>query len=227
MKEWATSPGIYVTSRSWKAKGTDPPLGPPKEAEPHQHLDFVDAFQFLSNVQLFSSPWTIAHQTSLSIGFSRQEYWSELPRPSPGECSQPRDRTQVSHVAGRFFIVCATREAIETIVVSPVAVTNYRKWSSLTGFPGGSIGKSPPAKQETGKNAGCLLGLGRSSGGGNGNPLQYSCLENPLDWRTWLATVQGITKNQTWLSMRTCISNWNILSVNTGELIVYVTLSWQ
>ena len=41
--------------------------------------------------------------------------------------------------------------------------------------------------------------LGRSPGGGHGNPLQYSCLENPMDRGAWRATVQGITKSRTWL----------------------------
>ena len=45
------------------------------------------------------------------MGFSRQEYWSGLPFPSPGESSQPRDWTQVSHIAGRRFTIWATREA--------------------------------------------------------------------------------------------------------------------
>ena len=47
-------------------------------------------------------------------------------------------------------------------------------------------------KQETG----LLPGLGKSLGGGNGNPLQYSCLGNPMDGGAWWATVHGVTKNQ-------------------------------
>ena len=42
-----------------------------------------------SHVQLFATPWTAARQASLSIGFSRQEYWSGLPFPSPGALSDP------------------------------------------------------------------------------------------------------------------------------------------
>ena len=57
----------------------------------------------LSRVQLLATPWTAAHQAPLSMGFSRQGHWSGLPFPSPGESSQPRDRTQVSHIAGRCF----------------------------------------------------------------------------------------------------------------------------
>ena len=45
-----------------------------------------------------------------------------------------------------------------------------------------------------------ILGLGRSPGGENGNPLQYSCLENPMDRGAWQATVHGVTESQTQLS---------------------------
>ena len=53
-----------------------------------------------------------------------------------------------------------------------------------------------------------IPGLGRSPGEGNGNPLQYSCLENLMDRGAWRATVHGVTKSQTqlkWLSMHTCM----------------------
>ena len=44
----------------------------------------------LSRVRLFATPWTVAHQAPLSMGFSRQEYWSGLPFPSPGDLPNPR-----------------------------------------------------------------------------------------------------------------------------------------
>ena len=47
---------------------------------------------------------------------------------------------------------------------------------------------------------GSIPGLGRCPGEGNGNPLQYSCLENPMDRGAWWATVQGVAKSRTWLS---------------------------
>ena len=58
--------------------------------------------QSRSCVWLFAAPWTRAHQAPLSMGFSRQEYWSGLPFPSPGESSWPRDGTCVSCIAGGF-----------------------------------------------------------------------------------------------------------------------------
>ena len=62
-------------------------------------------------VRLFATQWAIAHQAPLSMGFSRQEYLSGLPFPSPGGSSQLKDRTRVSHIAGRCFTLWATREA--------------------------------------------------------------------------------------------------------------------
>ena len=51
---------------------------------------------------------------------------------------------------------------------------------------------------------GLISGLGRSPGGGNGNPLQYSWLENPLDRGAWRATVHEVTKSRTQLNTRAC-----------------------
>ena len=65
-------------------------------------------------------------------------------------------------------------------------------WSSL-GFPGGSDGK---ASAYNVGDLGSSLGLRRSPGEGNGNPLQYSYLENPMDGGAWWATVHGVAKSQ-------------------------------
>ena len=54
--------------------------------------------------------------------------------------------------------------------------------------------KNPPANAGDARDAGSLPGSGRSPGEGNGNPLQYCCLENPLDRGAWRATVHGIPK---------------------------------
>ena len=64
----------------------------------------------LSCIRIFVTPWTVAYQAPLSMGFSREEYWSGLPRPSPGDLPNPRIETQVSCTSGRFFIIWATRE---------------------------------------------------------------------------------------------------------------------
>ena len=53
------------------------------------------------------------------------------------------------------------------------------------GFPGGSVGKNPPANAGDSRDVDLIPGWGRSPGGGNGNPLQYSCLENATDKGAW------------------------------------------
>ena len=60
--------------------------------------------------------------------------------------------------------------------------------------------KSLPANAGDGGDVGSIPGLGRSPGVGNGNPLQDSCLENPMDRRAWWATVHGVAKSWTQLS---------------------------
>ena len=65
-------------------------------------------------------------------------------------------------------------------------------WASQVG-PGI---KNMPANAQGERNAGLILGLERSPGGGNDNPLQYSCLENPMDKGAWWATAHGVTKNR-------------------------------
>ena len=65
------------------------------------------------------------------------------------------------------------------------------------GFPGGSDGKESACNSG---DAGSIPGSGRSPGEGNGNPLQCSCLENPMDRRDWWATVHGVAKSWTGLS---------------------------
>ena len=67
----------------------------------------------------------------------------------------------------------------------------------LLGFPGGSDSKESACNVG---DLGSVSGLGRSPGGGHGNPLQYSCLENPMNRGAWWATVHGVTKSWTRLS---------------------------
>ena len=89
--------------------------------------------------------------------FSRPEYWSELPFPSPGDFPNP-----------------GIEPRSPTLQVDSLPVEN---------------GKVSAYK------AGSIPGLGRSPGEGNGNPIQYSWLENPMDGGAWWATVHGITKS--------------------------------
>ena len=64
------------------------------------------------------------------------------------------------------------------------------------GFPGGTVVENPAANTGDPRDAGSILGSGRSHGEGNGHPLQNSCLENSMDRGTWQAAVHGVTKSQ-------------------------------
>ena len=61
--------------------------------------------------------------------------------------------------------------------------------------------KNVPANAGDTGDMGLITGLGRSPGGGNGNPLQYSCWDNHMDRETWQATVHGVSKSQTQINM--------------------------
>ena len=65
------------------------------------------------------------------------------------------------------------------------------------GFPGGSDGKESACSVG---DPGSILGLGRCPGGGHSNPLQYSCLQNPINRRAWWATVHGVSHKESGIS---------------------------
>ena len=90
---------------------------------------------------------------------------------------------------------------------SPSHTSTERKCSSYGdyqtgkwGFPGSAVVKKLPANAGDAEGLGLTSGLGRSPGEGNGNSLQYFCLENPMDRGAWQATVHGVAKCRTQLS---------------------------
>ena len=102
------SQGMWAVSKDGKRQENSP-LKPPKRRETCFRLlnhNKVSEVKSLSHVRLFATPWTIAHRASLSIGFSRQEYWSGLPFPAPGDLPNPGIELVspcTSCIGGRFF----------------------------------------------------------------------------------------------------------------------------
>ena len=90
-------------------------------------------------------------------------------------------------------------------------------FSIALGFPGGSDGKE---SAYSAGDIGLIPGPGRSPGEGNGNPLQYSCLENPMDGGAWQATVHGLAKSRTWLS------NFTFFLSVVFPVVMYGCESW-
>ena len=80
------------------------------------------------------------------------------------------------------------------MVISSEMILVLNPISCHGGFPGGSDGKASACNAG---DLGSIPGSARSPGEGNGNPLQYSCLENSVDGGAWWATVYGVAKNRT------------------------------
>ena len=92
----------------------------------------------LSRVRLFATPWTVACQAPPSMGFSRQEYWSGLPFPSPGDLPGPGIEPVYPHCR-RFFTVWATREALQELKKKKFKSINSLATSLLYGPTATSI----------------------------------------------------------------------------------------
>ena len=104
----------------------------------YSHSIYTAFVKSLSRVRLFVTPWTVAHQAPPSMEFSRQEYWSGLPFPSPGDLPNPGIKPR-SPIAGRRFTVWATRESYAALGI----LNNLR--ASLIA----QLVKNPPTLQET------------------------------------------------------------------------------
>ena len=119
--------------------------------------------------------------------------WTPLPPPSPSHPSGSSQCTSPEHPVPCINLGLAIYFTYDNIHVSMLfffqLVFNW--------FPGGSDGK---ASAYSAGDLGSIPGWGRSLGEGNGNPLQYSCLKNPMDGGAWQATVHGVTKSRTRLN---------------------------
>ena len=132
----------------------------------------------LKHVQFFTTLWTVSHQAPLSI-FFQARILSRLPFPPPWALSNPGiepTSPESPALAGGFF----TTEL-------------HGKHYAEYGFPGDAGGDARDSHP----------GSGRSPGVGNGNPLQYSCLKNPMEKGVWWTTVYRVAKSWTWLNTHT------------------------
>ena len=133
------------------------------------------------------------------MGFSRQEYWSRVPSPSPAWALGHENFTSCGSQALEHRLSSCSVQALLSMWdppgsgIEPVSPSltmtssfltkltipgNFLVVQWLADFPGGSDSK---ASVYNAGDPGSIPGLGRSPGEGNGNPLQYSCLENPME----------------------------------------------
>ena len=135
--------------------------------------------------------WTVARQTPLSMGFSRQEYWSGLPFPSPGGLPGPGINPVSPTLQADSVLSCPLSHQGVVLITKKIPKTKTLNKRFL-GFSGSPVVKNPPANAG---DMGPIPGWGRSARKGNGNPLQYSCLRNPMDRGVWRATVHSVTED--------------------------------
>ena len=219
-----------------------------------------------SCVQLFATLWTVTCQASLSVGFSRQEYWNGLPCHPPGifltkgfkpclyiSCIWQVGSLPLCHLRSEIKKMCACAKSLQScstlcnpmdcnlpgFSIHGILQARILEWVSMSSsgiFPtqganlylcvvATSSGKQTHSEGQCRdiRDAGSIPGLGRSPAGRHGNPLQYSCLENPMDRGAWQATVHGAAKSQTRLS--TSLTEM-FVSAGVRALLVQTLLVW-
>ena len=152
-----------------------------------------------SSILAWRIPWTEEPGRLPSIGSLRVEHdWSDF------ICTYHKNinNMYVDYIQLNIDIMSVFRQEERRgriLTFMNVNRVGHYIWSIIcliSGFPGGSDGEESTCNIG---NLGLIPASGRSSGEGNGYPLQYSCLENPMDRGAWRATVPGVTKRQTWL----------------------------
>ena len=149
----------------------------------------------LSCVQLFATPRTVAHHASLSLGVSRQEYWGGFPFPSPGDLPDPGIKPGSPTLQADSLL--SEPPGKPYIYIYPLFL---RFFSYIGHYRGNESGSDIKESASNAKDPGLIPGSGRSPAEGNSNPLQYSCLENPMDRGAWWAMVHGVAKSWTQLN---------------------------
>ena len=188
----------------------------------------------LRRVQLFATPWIAARQASLSITNSWSSLrltsiksvmpsshlilcrplllllamWDirgvKLPKELEEWTSQAQHGLWSSRASSPWWLPTSGGSVAATTAKSSPSYNLTRSLPRASQVV--PVVKNPPASAGDIRDVGSFPESGRSPGGGHGNPLQYSCLENPMDRGAWWAIVHGVTKSQTqqeWLSMHT------------------------
>ena len=208
----------YFLSKLWIVKIALPNLNS------NMHVCMLSHF---SHVWAFRTLWTIVHQAPLSMGFSRQE----LPSPLPGVLPHPGIKPESlmsPALAGRFLPLVPpgkpNSNLVEPNLSGKVQVSGIQlriRKALIRVFKKPYISHIKKKKKLPSICTGVFTLLRE----GNGNPLQYSCLENPRDSRAWWAIVHGVSKKQTQLSDFTFTFHFHALE---KEMATHSSvLSWR
>ena len=166
----------------------------------------------LSRVRPSVTPWTAAFQAPPSKGFSRQ---------GVGCHCLLRFSTFISQYMLLLYQSCSSSESKEQHVLT---VRQKEVKASSLYWVSVYMGIIAYLLLCSAEDMGLIPGLGRCPGEGNGNPLQYSCLGNPMDRGTWQGTVHGVSKE---LDMTEQPSNnkWNRYDIATLHIIFNILLT--
>ena len=132
-------------------------------------------------------PWTVAHQGPLSLGFSRQEYWRGVPCPPAGYKCKLLEPLQPLNLCPGQDGGPSWTHTHPSLGAGP----SCPFWNGRQELPWWQSGKEATCSEG---DAGSIPGSERFPGEGNGNPLHYSCLGNPIDRGTWRVIVHEVTK---------------------------------
>ena len=112
------------------------------------------------------------------------------------QCLAPKNKEILLH---HYNIIRLRTFTISTILSNLHSHSKFSNcsYNTLWAFPSGSVGKESACNAGEARDMGLISGSGRSPGEGHSNPLQCSCLENPMDRGAWWAAVHRVAKNQT------------------------------
>ena len=147
--------------------------------------------------------------TPLSMGFSRQGSWSGLSCPPPGDLPDPGLETSspVSPALVDGFFTTETPgkpHSTSTLLNYFPHILSFL--ASIQPSPSDTNDEEAARQCRRHKRRGSIPGLERSTRGGQGNPLQYSCLENPMNRGAWQTIVHGVTKSQAQLKQSSSLA---------------------
>ena len=133
------------------------------------------------------------HARATGFGDDRGHFTSTTPPSEHIKCLPP--------ISVRIFLhlFCTMNQHLSRALINANSLKNWGRIHALSGLPLWLCSEGSVCSAGAAEDVGSIPGLGRSHGRGHGNPLQYSCLQNPMDRGAWWATVRRVAKSYTHL----------------------------